>query len=182
MAMVLHCHAFTQNENWAFGDSAGLSFSTLPPTFLLTNIWTFEPCASISDSLGNNLLFYTNGQKVWNKYNEVMPNGSDLLINVFGGYASSVTQGVIIAPKPASDKEFYLIYMAEGGLMYSVVNIELDGGLGDVTDENIWLNTTDPVLQKMQAVKHANGRDWWVILLRWPPKAATKILGTLSFF
>lgn len=45
---------------------------------------SFEACASISDSAGN-LLFYTNGEKVWNKNHEVMPNGEGLEIGKTGG-------------------------------------------------------------------------------------------------
>ncbi len=49
------------DNNWVFGDSCGLNFSSGEPAFFETVIESFEACASVSDSLGN-LLFYTNGE------------------------------------------------------------------------------------------------------------------------
>ncbi len=94
------CNCFCQsyNNNWAFGDSCGLNFTTGEPVFFETSIGqVYEACASISDSFGN-LLFYTNGEKVWNRENEVMPNGEELLIGHIIGYGSSYTQGGSILP------------------------------------------------------------------------------------
>ncbi len=77
--LVSGCHAYTQlqNVNWVFGDSIGLNFESGEPEFFETTIRTYEACASISNSAGN-LLFYTNGQDVWNRDNEIMPNGDSL--------------------------------------------------------------------------------------------------------
>ncbi|MBK7109633.1 MAG: hypothetical protein IPH61_11015 [Bacteroidetes bacterium] len=81
------CNSFSQsyNNNWAFGDSCGLNFSSGEPVFFETVMESFEACASISDSAGN-LLFYTNGEKVWNKNHEVMPNGEGLEIGKTGAF------------------------------------------------------------------------------------------------
>jgi len=58
-------------------------------------------------------LFYTNGEKVWNKNLEVMPNGDSLNIGLVQyGNPSSITQGVTIIPKPGSMNLFYIIYMS----------------------------------------------------------------------
>jgi hypothetical protein len=65
----------------------GMDFNTVPPTYLDTSaIGNIVACgsshnegtASIADSTGQ-LLFYTNGKKVWNRNHEVMQNGSGLL-------------------------------------------------------------------------------------------------------
>ena len=50
-------------------------------------------CASICDASGK-LLFYSNGQKVWDSTNTIMPNGSGIM----GHAGLSCTQGVAIAP------------------------------------------------------------------------------------
>ena len=62
IAVLVACNAFSQSHsnNWVFGDSTGLNFSTPIPTFFKTSILSHEACASISDSTGI-LLFYTNG-------------------------------------------------------------------------------------------------------------------------
>lgn len=169
IATLLSCSAFTQSydNNWVFGDSAGLNFSGGEPSFFYTGINSHESCASISDSNGN-LLFYTNGEKIWNRNNAVMPNGDSIHIGLLvpGFYPSSITQGVLILPIPESDSEYYL-FQIQGdsenqGIEYSIVDMELDGGLGDVMHKNLDLNT-DTICEKMQAVKHANGRDWWLL-------------------
>ncbi len=173
VATLICCNAFTQNfqKNWVFGDSAGLAFEGGNPENLITGIFCNEASASISDSLGN-LLFYTNGQLVWNKNNELMINGDSLdLGGLFLPYGTSITQGVIIIPKPNNKSIYYIIQMQnygslyDIGLKYSLVDMALDGGLGNVTEKNISFFDIYTE-EKMQAVKHGNGRDWWLHVRR----------------
>lgn len=176
IAAGLCCNAFSQkyDNNWIFGDSTGLSFSSEPPSYVNSAITGYEANASISDTDGN-LLFYTNGQNVWNKEHQIMPNGDSLeigrlfLVSDNDGFSSSITQGTIILPKPGSS-EYYIFYIQAQsvpedlyGLEYAVINVDLDGGLGDVTSKNIKIYD-GKLSEKMQAVKHANGRDWWLLL------------------
>jgi len=87
-------------NNWYFGYNAGLTFSSNPPSALLDGqLNTAEGCATISDAQGN-LLFYTDGMKVYNKNHQVMPNGTGLL-----GHNSGTQSGVIV-PKPGSTTNF----------------------------------------------------------------------------
>jgi len=139
-------------DNWFFGSNAGLNFNTGSPVPLLGGaLNTEEGCATISDSSGN-LLFYTNGQFVYDINNNLMPNGSGL-----HGDQSS-TQSAIIVPKPG-DLNIYYIFTVEDqngaghGLEYSAVDMTLNGGLGDVvtTEKNISLITN--TAEKVTAVK-----------------------------
>src|SRR6266550_241170 len=78
--LLTQLHAFPQHQadNWFFGIKAGLNFSGGSPIALTTGaLSTTEGCSAISDAQGN-LLFYTNGVSVWNKNNDVMPNGTGL--------------------------------------------------------------------------------------------------------
>lgn len=66
------CFAQKQGNIWYFGDHAGLNFNSGNP-IPLTNGATYndsyphsEGTSVICDSAGS-LLFYTNGQKIWNK-------------------------------------------------------------------------------------------------------------------
>jgi hypothetical protein len=146
--------------NWYFGDSAGLSFATDPPTVLTDGAMNaLEGCATISDTNGN-LLFYTNGITVWNKNHQVMENGTDL----YGNLTS--TQSALIVPWPESDNLYYIFTTdAVGqwkGLRYSLVNMNENGGLGKVTVKNVLLHT--PVCEKLTATHHQNGKDIWVMV------------------
>jgi len=155
-----------QGNNWYFGGHAGLSFNSSPPVALLNGaLDTYEGCASISDNSGQ-LLFYTDGTNVWNKYHQLMPNG----IGLKGDPSSS--NSAIIIPKPGSTSIYY-IFTADAsennnrkGYNYSEVDMMLDGGLGDITlNKNILLYT--PSTEKLTAVRAANGIDIWVITHAW---------------
>ncbi|HAD12830.1 MAG TPA: hypothetical protein DCF33_10385 [Saprospirales bacterium] len=172
ISVLLCCNVFAQIQanNWTFGDSVGLCFSTAPPSFFLSSINVRETCAAISDSDGE-LLFYSNGENVWNGNNEIMPNGDSIHIggiDILGG--SSYTQGVTIIPKPGSETNYYLLHMSGPtvpddtiGLEYTLIDMDLEGGLGDVVSKNnhFWVGYSG---EKMQAIRHANGRDWWVLV------------------
>jgi len=153
-------HAQRQNENWYFGSKAGLNFSTgeaLPLTD--GQIFSYEGCATVSDATGN-LLFYTNGTTVWNRNHEIMQNGDGLL----GNFSS--TQSSLVVPVPGSDTKYYVFSTAAaeepGGLYYTEIDMELAGGLGDVTGvKNIELLAT--VSEQLSATFHSNGRDIWLV-------------------
>jgi hypothetical protein len=153
-------YAQLEANNWYFGNYAGVSFSSGEPIALLDGaLSTREGCATISDTNGN-LLFYTDGQTVWNKNHLLMQNGGGLL-----GHPSS-TQSAIIVPKPGSNTIYYIFTVPQAlnydGLRYSVVDMTLAGGLGAVTNQkNILL--IQPVVEKVTAVRHANNIDIWVI-------------------
>lgn len=158
-----------QGNIWYFGDHAGLDFNTGAP-IVLTDGQTYSPDGSpiecsavISDSSGS-LLFYTNGMKIWNKNQQVMPNGDSIL----GSFSS--TFGALIVAQPGSSRYFYvfttdafyndnLIY----GFRYSIVDICLDSGLGDVIKEKKNIKLLDTVAEKLTAVRHTNGIDYWII-------------------
>lgn len=161
---------FSQGENtarqWFFGNNAAVNFSTgIPIGNTGGALLTGEGCATIGDIDGN-LLFYTDGQEVYNRNNQLMPNGSGLM----GSW--SATQSSIIIPKPGSDGFFYIFTIdaienhLQNGLRYSEVNMNLDGGLGNVTStKNILLET--PVAEKITAVLDNNNLDVWLIAHRW---------------
>jgi hypothetical protein len=65
---------------------------------------------------------------------------------------------------------YYIITVDEGvsgasntGIKYSVVDMNLDGGLGDViaTQKNIPLLATST--EKLEVVPAANGTDFWIV-------------------
>ncbi len=158
-ALITNAQDYKRTQNWYFGDSAGLSFTTDPPTVLTDGVMNAgEGCSTISDTAGN-LLFYTNGVTVWNKNHQVMENGNGL-----SGHISS-TQSSVIIPWPSNDSLFYIFTTdAIGkpkGLQYSLVNTKVNNGLGKVITKNILLQS--PVSEKLAATKHLNSKDYWVL-------------------
>jgi len=144
---------------WYFGHGAGLDFNSGTPVALTNgSLHTDEGCSTISDAAGN-LLFYTDGDTVWNRNHLVMTNGTGLL-----GH-NSTTQ-LQIVPKPGNTNVYYIFTADVGGgsngLRYSEVDMTLSAGLGAVTaTKNVLLHT--PVTEKMVAVKSQNCADIWLI-------------------
>lgn len=159
--------AQNQANIWYFGQYSGLDFSSADidgkPTVLSDGaLYTSEGCAVISDEAGK-LLFYTDGDSVWNRQHKLMANG----IGLHGHYSS--TQTALIVPQPGSNRYYYIFTTdSQGrpkGLNYSIVDMDAAGGFGDITTKNIQLYT--PTTEKLTAVHHANGKDVWVITHRW---------------
>lgn len=166
-------HAQKQGNIWMFGQGGGLDFNSGSPASISgsqifgnptdTGDYAYsEGCSSIADSSGS-LLFYSNGEKVWNKNNAIMPNGNAIM-----GFYSS-TSAALIIPMPSSDSLYYL-FTTDGlerylqkGLRYSIINTCLDSGNGDViaSQKNILL--LDTVSEKLCAIAHPNGQDIWLI-------------------
>lgn len=164
--IVISIQAQNQINNWFFGDSLMMNFvgSTITANQIeAPNLLPIqEASASISDHDGN-LLFYTDGKYVWNRNNEVMPNGCCLDIDKYWDFASSVSQGVIILQRPGYENEYVIAILSEAGFSYNIIDISLDSEYGDVVIKNEVLISND-LTEQMHAVKHANGRDWWVLV------------------
>src|SRR5690606_24810319 len=96
--------------NWHFGHIGAVTFNTPnlePVSYATSQMSTLEGCASISDKDAN-LLFYTNGESVWNRSDNIMPNGTGLK-----GHESA-TQSAIILKKPGSDNLYYIFTVGKG--------------------------------------------------------------------
>ena len=162
---------------WYFGGNAGLNFNNNPPTPLLDlpngDMFSSEGCSTISDSDGN-LLFYTNGEKVWNRIFQIMSNGD----NLAGHNSSSQSSAIIPYPgtynfvKKRFDRYFLVTLddysvdapvAADKGVRFSEIDMNLDNGLGAVTvNKNSHLFGTTTT-EKVCVVPHSNGCDYWVI-------------------
>jgi len=156
--------AYCQREGrvWAFGDSSGIDFNVANnPALITTGCWRgYETYASISNSSGN-LKLYFNNDKILNYTNQLVENGDSLKLN------TSRTQGNLILPLPRDPLRYLLFYISSGlnnrKIRHAVVDMSMNNGLGKIVLKNQKLWSQD-ITEKLQAVKHANGRDWWVIV------------------
>ena len=164
--LTIFIYSFAQQgNNWYFGQYAGVTFNTSPPSALTNgSLITDEGSTAISDRNGN-LLFYTDGVTVYNRNHLTMPNGTGLMGN------TSSTNSAIIVPKPG-DTTTYFIFTSDAaengftvGYRYSEVNMTLNGGLGDIINKNILLYS--PSTERLTATRHANGIDYWVFTKEW---------------
>ena len=136
--MLLSTLVFSQIEtsNWYFGQNSGLNFKDTQVTVLNDGAMvTPAGCSSISDRNGE-LLFYTNGQTVWNRNHEIMENGEGLAAEIEN------IQSTIIVPVPGNDNRYYIFCtktnpssspLLNYGLYYGQVEFSPQKPLGEVT-------------------------------------------------
>jgi|AntAceMinimDraft_17_1070374.scaffolds.fasta_scaffold24967_2 gliding motility-associated-like protein len=174
ICVFFNINIFAQKERniWYFCDSSGIDFNSVIPYPLADgNLSSEEGCATISDSAGN-LLFYTNGITVWNKLHQIMPNGILAVNPSFCDVINTITQNSLIIPLPNHSGYYYLFTLSNftlpygGGstLKYSLINMNLDNGNGDIIfdKKNIQLSSAE-LTEQLFGVKHGNGLDWWVL-------------------
>lgn len=169
MIFAFELSAQKQANWWYFGNKAGLDFNTMstathpiPMGMANGGMNTTEGCAAISDVNGN-LLFYTDGIRVWDARHIVMPNGSGLMGN------SSSTQSGVIVPDPGNKNKFYVFTADHGGanpqngFRYSVVDMSLNLGNGDVISTSKNTLVFSPCAERITATKISGTNGFWVI-------------------
>jgi hypothetical protein len=154
-----------------------IDFNYSPPKVIKENLkMNFTTCSgSFSDSSGN-LLFYTNGIRIFNKNHQLMAGGD----SINPGQVWNLTQQngyitpspIVTLPLPKADNIFYMFHtdLQLGGTVsqmyikhfyYSIIDMKADSGLGKVLAKNQVLMEGDIMWPAF--VKHGNGRDWWII-------------------
>ncbi|MBK9637034.1 MAG: T9SS type A sorting domain-containing protein [Bacteroidetes bacterium] len=172
----LKLNAQFTNLNWTFGDSCGIKFNaTGIDSIYRTSVNARGTCATISDSLGN-LLFYAASPdlehyhaptlidrgRIYNKQHNKMENGDSL-------FCSNWYREMLILPWPDSVNKFIVISsMATSGakISYSIVDLSYNNGLGRVFDKNTVIDTGN-ICDGITAIRHGNGRDWWILYKKW---------------
>ncbi len=150
---------------WYFGKNAGIDFNLDGngiPEPIEGSLNHYECAASISDEEGK-LLFYTDGRTVYDKSDTKMRNGE----NLDGAYSESQ---VLIVPHPGNSDLYYIFTTGAGASIdheYSLVNMKLNGGLGDVEplQKNIPLNMASNMMEQISGIACSNG-DIWIITHR----------------
>jgi gliding motility-associated-like protein len=164
--LILSGEAFCQKEanTWYFGNRAGLDFNQTPPRALYNSkASSYEGFTSISDKNGE-LIFYSNGITVVNRQHQPMKNGAHITGDI------SSTMGTVIVPLPGNDSIYYLFttgaaFQETRQLLYNIINIKGDNGLGEVVQSNILIE--DVIFEKIAAVRHCNKKDVWIVVHKW---------------
>jgi len=127
--------------------------------------------ATISDRQGN-LLFYTNGFEIRDSSNNLIPGGDSLMpLSHSNASLIAYSQSILILPMPGAEDEFMILsssYSPELGanlisnrIYYHRLKAGSDGFY--MLEKNQTILEGDTIQPgRIQAVRHANGRDWWL--------------------
>ncbi len=136
----------------------------------------FNSCGgTCSDSVGN-LLFYSNGLRIFNINHQLMEGGDTINPGSVWNNSNYDNDGYYTGtspfalPLPNSSNIYYLIHediafpLGAGTyehLYYTVIDMNANNGLGKVVAKNQILLQGNLIW--VAAVKHGNGRDWWIM-------------------
>ena len=188
------------NTTWLMGDQSMARMIFTDTSYNITpevrKIPFIDTQGNISDSNGN-LLMSSNGYFIADASGDTMMNGGGLNPNqCTQDYGASdgmfLPYGNIILPMPGDSNQYVLFhqtcdyanpYLSSSEIYYSIIDISLNGGLGAVISKNnVILNGIFG--SGLSAVKHGNGRDWWIIALSDSGTVANRILlspGSIQF-
>jgi hypothetical protein len=186
--LILNSGSVTAQYNgnyWCFGDSLLINWSNPNNPSIGSSAFNFRNgTSSIADS--NGLILYSGYNyyvqpvrpSIWNKYN-IDINDS---IRIKGGlwYHSS-----LFVPDPGNDSIIYLLTAGVTndpyGFYYTIINYKANNDSGLVIQKNVQLNNF-PAFDGLMAVRHGNGRDWWVIFQRWFPPSGAQASNTFYLY
>lgn len=161
------CVSGNESNMWFFqlSQSAnfhGFDFNQSGADILVPDYFDFENFAHNKSSycdMAGNLKYASNGDKIFDSTIEPLPNG-----DIQGGI--SAHYGGCFIAVPESENLVYFFSSAQQeqftqGLRYSILDNDLNNGLGDVTnvkDELIEVTNTE----SFATVRHCNLRDFWL--------------------
>lgn len=181
--------SFSRKENniW-LTNGEGLSFNSGTPQPVASSWQSHHHAkgsASVCDASGN-LLFYTDGNIVWDRNNDVMAGGWDInndgnmapntyFIEPVFGISSYTFDGVVIIPMPGNSHKYYIfsspllwtqnsigLYSGvwQGKLYGSVVDMERSNGLGAVDPDFRGRVIAEQMAGNLHAVTGENCNYW----------------------
>jgi len=138
MACSMQAQAIQKLLFSAYDDIVGLDFSSDPPSLFYTGISNgFEAISHAEDGNGN-IVFWVNSNGVYDINSNLMPNSTGL-------NANSSSAEISVFPFPSDPSKFYIVYNDQlcSSMFYCIVDLTLNGGLGDVTAPNTLISNSE---------------------------------------
>lgn len=149
----------------------------------VSNFWMEGSNTSFSTDEGI-LKFYSNGCKLINYNHQILENGEvinpGLIEDIWCPYGGSpIPQGIISIPYPDQNHLAYVFNLDFGSpyagmdsftsiapvhLLYDIIDMNANDGLGRVVVKNAVAIQDTFARGTLQAVRHENGTDWWIII------------------
>ncbi len=158
------------NSPWVLGDSVKLDFNSNPPSITTNNTACWGGSASVHDTVTGTLLYavVNNGFSIYNLqlYNQLnIPVKNSQSIK-----CSQLENSILILPVQNNNLISYYLFSivaadpANCGLYYSTIsnNGVLDTGVVLTKNNRILSNLV--LSRGLSAVRHGNGKDWWILI------------------
>lgn len=186
--------AFAQMEvsKWYFGVNCALDFAGGNPVVINPGkTMASAGTAVIADHTTGELLFYTDGRNFWNRQHQVMQNAHTMPSYCY----AQMTQPAIILPSLVHDYLYHVFAVRptfeeppasplyncsnspviedlddeESGLalFYYLLDMRLDGGLGNVVEAVSNVVVQSNITEKVTAIPHSESPGYWVIVHGW---------------
>ncbi|MBK7231636.1 MAG: T9SS type A sorting domain-containing protein [Saprospiraceae bacterium] len=131
----------------------------------------------ISDPKTGELILYSDGCRVWDRRHKRGKGLEEInRDSYFWGpyYGSSLTQNILILPDPSAEHKYRLIYLwydklrpdtlfQANKLRSTLVNME-DPDQPVVEHKDLDIYSDRFAVHGITACRHANGRDWWIVI------------------
>lgn len=175
------------NNNWTFPIAKGINFNggtnatiiksnsvcyDYVADTVITNSCNSGSHATVSDCDGN-ILFYSDGFNVFNKYHKRIINSK---IKKYLDQGSFRTK-LIVVPNPGNKSQYYLFYSIDTihfqneyrkfykpNYFYSLIDVSANSGNGGIVFLGKTFNLGVHWSANICAAKHANNRDYWILV------------------
>ena len=194
MLLANFCFAQYKNNKWLMGESGTppypfggsmveINNNLRTVTYQPKSIWHSGCFSGLSD-VDDDWFLYTNGGVICNKDHDTLVNGGDLSPNSTGATSFlgfPFPSQALFIPGDTLNQRHYLLHLNwEGGvvvpgfgaapiatkLFYSRIDPLAANGQGEVISKNNVILEDTLEVGNVLAVRHGNGRDWWVVVKR----------------
>lgn len=172
------CAIENGSSHFIFGYGAHLDFRSGLPVFvddIPTSISSVEGNYTQSDANGN-LLFYTDGNWVWNAQSQVMNPENPLSVGTPGNPTQIISESIhqmACVPFPGHSGQYILlmppsveeyIYYNPASFKYAVIDMTSTPPTVSATEIIQSSDTSQTIHEAIAAIPHCNGRDYWVLI------------------
>jgi hypothetical protein len=151
----------------------------------------FSKSITVTSNRQGKLLFYSNAVDINNRNHTILKGSLDFNSSTYidkqKKWGSNNPQTILTLPSPKDTNLYYVICQqiiwnsVKGdiqsiGLNYSIIDEKGDNGLGEMVKKNNIILEDTLNSENLTAVRHANGRDWWIIITKYVSNEYYRIL------
>ena len=169
---------FTTNAPDSLISIMSIDFNETPSAITMVDQeFSFFNTNTIVSNGDGELQCYSNGVEIRNSNHEVIINGDEFIPSASNPLGNSINHGSLLLPIPEANNQFVFLFgealfftdqgELKGGispLTYSYIDMNSNGGIGEVIEKKSILCTDTLTLGLLTSTRHANGRDWWILM------------------